>query len=149
MEQRCEEHAEKRAHASKLLGLRGTIFRSFMTPTNQKPDGMRWKDYFVQLTETEELEAPAIFLSHELSVEDAAMNVGVFMASLKKRVASATTSLHHWTQRKGRKDAAMEKKNTKLKRQVENMLADPEIREEKHSRQKQLVCLQFVGHRFV
>lgn len=132
---------KKREHANQLLEMWSKIFRSFMDPKNQKPEGMRWKDYFQKINDAEVLESPSWTLSSDLSSEDAAIKVGVFLASLKKRVASATASMNHCNFRKTRKLKKEEQIRARMEKKLKNALEKPQDQEAKRQRLKHLVSI--------
>lgn len=141
----CEESLKKREHANQLLEMWSKIFRSFMDPRTQKRDGMRWKDYFRQILDAEVVESPSWALSSDLSSEDAAIQVGVFLASLKKRVASATASVNHYNLRKSKKIEREEKFNARQEKKLKAALEKPQEQQEKRERQKHLVSIASVS----
>ena len=89
----CGERLAKREHDGQLLQIWQKIFKLLTAADSnrkEKPENMRWCDYFQELAEVDSLKAPSAFCSSSMSSEDAMIKVGGHIASLKKALSTAS-----------------------------------------------------------
>ena len=80
---------------------------------------MRWCDYFKDLVQLDDLDTPRAFLSSTLDREDAVIQVGVYVSSLKKALSTASVFVERSQRQVLRRQMKIEKRENRLKAQKE------------------------------
>ena len=137
----CGERLAKREHDGQLLQIWQKIFKLLTAADSnrkEKPENMRWCDYFQELAEVDSLKAPSAFCSSSMSSEDAMIKVGGHIASLKKALSTASNYVDRTKRAIAAREKIIEKRERTATAKVEKMLQDPEALEAKEKKSKHL-----------
>ena len=138
MQQSCQERLAKKAHDGEKLEIWKKIFQRLTAADSNrgdKPEEMRWCDYFKDLVQLDDLDTPRAFLSSTLDREDAVIQVGVYVSSLKKALSTAPVFVERSQRQVLRRQMKIEKRENRLKAKVALHFQNPaEVEAQKEKR---------------
>lgn len=142
LEEAANKSSEKHLELHKSLGDWTKILKLLTaSDREQKPEEERWVDYLRKISGSEMQEFPKALLQQEMEYADVVIYVSGQISQLRKLAGRALNASARHTKRKAIKEAAAAKKDAKLKKKVEVVLEDPEVKNVKVANLKHLVMV--------
>ena len=134
-----QEQKTNSENANAELLLWKKVFANLTAPDSNRPEKPRelpWCEYFKNMLGEDVFSAPTAFASPDMDLEEATIQVGVYITKLKKNAAVAGQAAGRAEAKKDKAVKTAEKKESKVREKVEKIIDHPELIEQKISKDK-------------